>query len=56
MNAGIDMQLYNSFKFTAEVFKETRRDIFLSRSNTIPQFLGTGNSAVYGNLCKMKNV
>ena len=56
VNAGIDMQLYNSFNFTAEVFKETRRDIFLSRSNTIPQFLGTGNAAVYGNLGKMKNV
>lgn len=55
INVGLDLQLYNSLNFTAEVFKEIRRDIFLSRSGTIPQFLGLGSTAVYANLGKMKN-
>lgn len=55
INVGLDLQLYNSLNFTAEVFKEIRRDIFLSRSSTIPQFLGLGGTTVYANLGKMKN-
>ena len=51
----MDLQLFNSLNLTFDVFKETRRDIFLSRSGTIPQFLGMAGAAVYGNLGKMKN-
>lgn len=54
-NVGMDLQLFNSLNLTFDVFKETRRDIFLSRSSTIPQFLGMAGAAVYGNLGKMKN-
>lgn len=54
-NVGMDLQLFNSLNLTFDVFKETRRDIFLSRSGTIPQFLGMAGAAVYGNLGKMKN-
>lgn len=54
-NVGMDMQLFNALNLTVDVFKETRRDIFLSRSNTIPLFLGIAGASVYGNLGKMKN-
>lgn len=54
-NAGLDLQLYNMLNFTIDVFRETRRDIFLSRANTIPDFLGTAGAKVYANLGKMKN-
>lgn len=54
-NVGMDLQLFNSFNLTFDIFKETRRDIFLSRSGTIPEFLGMAGAAVYGNLGKMKN-
>ena len=53
---GIDLQLYNSFNLTVEAFKETRRDIFLSRGSTIPDFLGLSGATVYANLGKMKNI
>lgn len=54
-NAGIDLTLFNSFNMSADIFKETRRDIFLSRSGTIPDFLGMAGATVYGNLGKMEN-
>ena len=56
INVGIDLQLYNSFNLTVEAFKETRRDIFLSRGSTIPDFLGLSGATVYANLGKMKNI
>lgn len=54
-NLGMDLQLFNSLNLTFDVFKEIRRDIFLSRSGTIPNFLGMAGATVYGNLGKMKN-
>lgn len=54
-NVGMDLQLFNTLNINFDLFKETRRDIFLSRSNTIPNFIGLNGAAVYGNLGKMEN-
>lgn len=54
-NVGMDLQLFNALNLNFDVFKEIRRDIFLSRSTTIPEFLGMAGAAVYGNLGKMEN-
>ena len=37
-----------------DIFRETRRDIF-QKKGTIPTYLGTGNTDVFGNLAEMKN-
>lgn len=55
INAGIDMQLFNAFSISTDAFKETRNDIYMSRS-TIPGYLGLGSTSMYGNLGKVKNV
>ena len=54
-NIGLDMGLFNAFNLSFDVFKETRSDIFLSRGNTIPDYLGLAGAAVYANLGKMEN-
>ncbi|WP_273159147.1 SusC/RagA family TonB-linked outer membrane protein [Bacteroides fluxus] len=54
-NFGLDMGLFNAFNLSVDLFKETRSDIFLSRSNTIPAYLGLAGAAVYANLGKMEN-
>lgn len=62
LNVGMDLQLYNDFNLHIDAFKETRRDIFMKRDNTIPTFLGTNTfvdkkgTVVFGNVGKMKNV
>ena len=54
-NVGMDLQLWGDLNLTFDLFKETRRDIFLSRSGTIPNFLGMAGATIYGNLGKMEN-
>lgn len=53
-NAGIDMQLFSKFSLSADIFKETRRNIFMPR-NTISGIVGIGNTKVEGNFGKMQN-
>ncbi len=53
-NAGIDVRILKGFSFSADVFKEVRRDIFMDRG-TIPTLMGLGNVTVQGNLGKMRN-
>lgn len=53
-NGGIDLQLFHSLNITADVFREIRRDIFQQRFS-IPNYLGTAATAVYGNLARVKN-
>ena len=48
------MQLFNSLNVTVDAFREIRRDIFQQRYS-IPNYLGTASTAVYGNLAKVKN-
>ena len=54
INLGIDLQLLNSLNIVVDIFRETRRDIF-QKKGTIPTYLGTGNTDVFGNLAEMKN-
>lgn len=54
INFGLDMQLLKTIDITAEFFRENRRDIFQQRA-TIPNYLGTANTKIYGNLARMKN-
>lgn len=54
LNVGLDLQLFHSLNFTVDAFREIRRDIFQQR-NSIPNYLGTAKTAVYGNLAKVKN-
>ena len=54
LNVGFDMQLFNSLNINVDVFREIRRDIFQQRYS-IPNYLGTASTAVYGNLAKVKN-
>ena len=54
VNVGLDLQLFNSLNLTMDYFHETRTDIFQERG-TIPQYLGTAGTKVFGNLAAMKN-
>lgn len=54
-NVGLDLGFFDSLNLSFEVFKEIRRNIFLSRGNTIPGFIGLAGAQVFGNLGKMKN-
>lgn len=55
INLGLDLQLFSDLNITLDLFKETRRDIFMSRGNTIPIALGTGDTYIYSNIGKMQN-
>lgn len=54
INFGLDLQLFNSLNLTMDFFHENRTDIFQQRG-TIPQYLGTAGTQVFGNLAAMKN-
>lgn len=54
LNVGLDLQLFHALNFTVDAFREIRRDIFQQRYS-IPNYLGTASTAVYGNLAKVKN-
>lgn len=56
LNVGMDIQLFHDFNLHVDGFKEIRSNIFMQRSNTLPKFAGTGGTAIYGNMGKMKNV
>lgn len=55
LNAGLDLQLFNHFSMSADVFKEIRRNIFMPR-NTISGIVGIGGTEVKGNFGKMQNI
>lgn len=54
INLGMDLQLFRMLDVTLDFFRENRRDIFQQRA-TIPNYLGTATTKIYGNLAKMKN-
>ncbi len=54
INLGVDLQLLNSLNIVVDIFRENRRNIF-QKKGTIPTYLGTGSTDVYGNLAEMKN-
>ncbi|TDN97123.1 SusC/RagA family TonB-linked outer membrane protein [Sunxiuqinia elliptica] len=53
-NIGIDLQLFDSFEFVFDIFKEKRENIFLQRQ-AIPNFFGTAGTKIYGNLGVVEN-
>jgi TonB-linked SusC/RagA family outer membrane protein len=54
LNIGLNMEILNSLTITANVFKENRNGIFLTRS-TIPNDFGVGGTDIYGNLGSVIN-
>lgn len=56
LNVGFDMQLFHQVNLNFDVFKEIRSKIYMQKVNTLPDFIGTGETKIYGNSGKMKNV
>lgn len=62
INLGVDISILNNLNLALDVFKETRRDIFLERKS-VPEFVGISpkdkwmnmTTKTYGNLGKVKN-
>lgn len=54
LNFGVDLQLFRSLDLTFDIFRENRRDIF-QQKQTIPTYMGTASTKVYGNLAAMRN-
>lgn len=54
INLGLDLQLFRSLDLTLDFFRENRRDIF-QQKGTIPTYMGTASTKVYGNLAAMRN-
>lgn len=56
LNVGFDMQLFHQVNLNFDVFKEIRSKIYMRKVNTLPDFIGTGETKIYENSGKMKNV
>ncbi|MEE1945023.1 TonB-dependent receptor [Pedobacter sp. KR3-3] len=54
INLGMDLTILNKLNLTVDVFKENRRNIFLTRQ-VIPDFFGTTGTTIYSNLGKVLN-
>ena len=54
LNVGADIQLFRDLNISVDAFREIRRDIF-QQMYSIPNYLGTANTKLYGNLAKVKN-
>ncbi|MRJ10809.1 TonB-dependent receptor [Ornithobacterium rhinotracheale] len=54
MNLGIDVRAFQSLNFKFDIFKEHRSNIFQQRG-TIANYLGTGNTKIYGNTAEVEN-
>ena len=55
INLGLDLQLFNDFNLTFDIFREKRRDIFMTRENSIPEIVGTGETKITSNNGEMEN-
>lgn len=54
LNGGIDLQFFNKLSITLEGFQEIRSNIFQQKTS-IPNYMGTAGTAIYGNFAKVKN-
>ncbi|WP_017259076.1 TonB-dependent receptor [Pedobacter arcticus] len=54
INLGMDLSLFRDLNITVDIFKENRKNIFLTR-RVIPDFFGTTGTTVYSNLGKVLN-
>lgn len=53
-NVGIDVGLFHSLNLSLDYFNELRTDIF-QENKTVPNYLGTAKSKIYGNYGEVKN-
>ncbi len=54
LDLGFDMQLFNALSITFDWFRERRSNIFQQKLS-IPNYLGTANTKIYGNLAEVVN-
>lgn len=54
LNVGVEMNLFRSFRLAIDGFQEIRKNIFMERG-TVPTFMGTAATKVYGNFGKVKS-
>lgn len=54
LNIGVDLQFFNSLNLTIDGFREIRDHIF-QQKGSIPNYLGTAKTKIYGNFAKVKN-
>ncbi|MGL4993590.1 MAG: SusC/RagA family TonB-linked outer membrane protein [Bacteroidales bacterium] len=53
LNVGVEMNLFRSLRLSVDGFQEIRSNIFMQRG-TVPTFMGTASTNVYGNFGKVK--
>lgn len=54
LNLGADFQFFNALNISIDGFREIRSNIF-QQKNSIPNYLGTAKTKIFGNLAKVKN-
>lgn len=54
LNVGFDLEFFNKLNIMLDWFREDRSGIFLERG-TVPAFIGTASTKVYGNLGEVTN-
>ncbi len=54
INLGADIQLFRDINIMVDFFQEMRDNIFQEKK-TIPNYLGTSETKIYGNFAKVKN-
>ncbi|MCQ2153887.1 MAG: TonB-dependent receptor [Bacteroidales bacterium] len=54
LNVGVDLELFGDLKLAVDAFREIRSNIFQQKLS-IPNYLGTADSKIYGNLAKVLN-
>lgn len=54
LDLGFDLQLFNDLNVTFDWFRERRSNIFQQKLS-IPNYLGTANTKIYGNLAEVVN-
>lgn len=54
LNVGTEIQLFNSLNLTMDAFQEIRSNIFQAKGS-VPNYLGTAGTTIYGNFAKVKN-
>lgn len=55
LNIGFDMSLFRMFNLSVDVFKERRKNVYMSMAGTIPTFIGTSKTTIYGNVGVIDN-
>ncbi|SFF11946.1 TonB-dependent receptor [Sunxiuqinia elliptica] len=54
LNIGADLQLFRNINIVADFFRENRENIFQQKA-TIPNYLGTSDTKVFGNFAAVRN-